>query len=148
VIRHEERVDVGAVTAVVRAAHALALEAEAFVEADGRLVPGKDVQLELADPGAVGPPDCGGEQSPSDPLPTVVRGDHQPEVRDVGARGMCVARERQTSDDSVALVVDGNEDGRIGMTKDSLEVTALVGGCSPSLGREVLFAGIAAVRGR
>src|SRR6188472_1498201 len=119
-IRHEKRVDVGAVTAVVRTAHALALEAEALVQPDGWFVPGKYVQLELADPGAVGPADGGCEQPPSDPLPTVLRGDHQPEVRDVGARGMCVARERQTSDDSVALVVDGNEDGRIGMTKDSL----------------------------
>jgi hypothetical protein len=43
VIRHEERIDVGAVAAVVRAADALALEAKALVEADGRLVPRKDV---------------------------------------------------------------------------------------------------------
>jgi hypothetical protein len=61
---------------------------------------------------------------------------------------MRVARERETSDDRVELVVDRNEDSRVSVATYSLEVAALVGGCSPGLGREEPFAGLAADRGR
>src|SRR5438105_262875 len=46
-VRHQDRVHVLAGAMVVRLPVALALEAEALVQPDRRLVPGKDVQLEL-----------------------------------------------------------------------------------------------------
>ena len=110
--RHQDRVDVLAAAAVVVLAEALALEAELLVELDRRLVPGEDVQLELADAGLARPRDRLLEQRAADAAAAVARGDHQAEVGDVAARRVRIAGEREPPDDRA--VVLGDEDGRVG----------------------------------
>jgi hypothetical protein len=134
VIRHEERVDGDAVADVVATPTTLALESEALVQPNRRLVPRKHVELELRDARRTGPGDRGLEKRPADSAPPVTRGDHHPEIRHVRARGMGVARERQPADDEV--VVHGDEDGGIGVSTDCLQVATLVGDRPPRLRRE------------
>ena len=93
-------------------AETLALEAERVVERNRRLVPGKDVKLELPDAGALGPCDRLVEQASTDAAPTVARGHHQAEVGDVRARRMDVTGEREPADDAVPVL--GQVDGGVG----------------------------------
>ena len=145
VIRHEERVDHFAVTLVVPAADAFALEPIALVEEDRRLVPREDVQLELAHARPASPGDRGVEQRATDALPPVAGGDHQPEIGDVRARRVRVAGERQ-ADDPVAVRRD--EHGRVGMAAHGLQVAALVADRAPGVGRQEPRARLAADLGR
>src|SRR5688500_14786800 len=65
--RHQNRVDVLVPAPVVILAQPLALEAELLVELDRRLVPGEDVQLELADARVASPRDRLLQQGTADP---------------------------------------------------------------------------------
>ena len=94
-------------------AQPLALEAELLVEADRRLVPGEDVQLELAHAGLARPRDRLLEQCTADAAAAVPVGDHQAEVGDVAARLVRIAGDRQSPDDHAVFL--GDEDGRVGM---------------------------------
>ena len=95
VVRHEERVDVGAVTPVVTAAMSLALEPEALVQPNRRLVPREDVELELADARAARPGDRR-RRAAAVPIPRRrwLGGDDQAEIGDVRARRVRVACDR------------------------------------------------------
>jgi hypothetical protein len=146
VVRHEERVDGDAVAKVVAATEAFALEAEPFIELDRRFVPREHVQLQLADPGLPGPVDGGFEQGASDSPAPMTRRDHHAEVGDVGARRMRVARERQATDDAIA--VGRHQHSRIGVAADRLEVAAFVCDRTPPLGGQQPVAGLLADGGR
>ena len=74
-VGHEERVDVGAVAAVVASSDTLALEAELLIEADRGLVPREHVQLELSDTRLACPVDRRLEQGAADPLASLGGGD-------------------------------------------------------------------------
>ena len=52
----------------------------------------------------------------------------------MGTRGMRIARNGQASHDSIA--VDGDEDRRIGVATNGAQVSALVGGAPPGVGRQ------------
>jgi hypothetical protein len=140
VVCHEERVHGLAVTQVVRAAEALALESEALIEPDRRLVPGEHVQLELAHAGALGPRDRGVEKRCADASPTVGRRDHQAEIGDVLAGRVRIPGERQTPDDAVS--VDRDVHRGVGMPPHGLEVATLVCDRPPRLGGQEPFAGL------
>jgi hypothetical protein len=129
---HEERVEGDAVAKVVASATAFALEPEALVQPNRRLVPGKHVKLELADADRTGPADGRVEERSSDAPASMARRDHHPEVRDVDARRVRVPRQRETSDDPVA--VERDENGRVGVPTHRLQVAALVGHGPPRLG--------------
>ena len=92
-------------------AQALALEAELLVELDRGLVPGEDVQLQLADAGRARPRLRLLEQGAPDAEAAVRGGDHQPEVGDVAAGAVRVAGDREPGDDRAVVV--GDEDGGI-----------------------------------
>src|SRR5689334_8253299 len=95
--RHQDRVDRDTVPQVVALAEALALEAERVVERNRRLVPGKDVELELPDTGALRPRHRLVEQAPADSAPSVAGRHHQAEIGDMSARRVDVTRERESA---------------------------------------------------
>ena len=133
-VRHQDGVDELAAPLVVPLSVSLALEAERLVQAESRLVPGKDVQLELAHARRPRPGDGLLEQHRSDPLAAMALGDHQPEVGDVPARGVRIAREREPPDDAPAVL--GHEHGRVRMALDRAQVPPLVRDGAPRPGAE------------
>jgi hypothetical protein len=147
VIRHEERVDGDAVADVVTATQPFALEAERLVQLNGRLVPREDMELDLRDGRSSRPIHRGGEQRATNSPPAVARRDHEPEVGDVGARRVRVARERDATDDPVGVGVDGDEDGGVGVATDGAKVSPLVGDATPRIGSEQPVARLPADRG-
>ena len=84
------------------------------------------MQLELPHAGSARPRRGLGHECRSDALPAAARGDHQPEVGHVVARRMRVARDRQPADDALGGLCD--EDGRVRVATEALQVAALVGG--------------------
>jgi hypothetical protein len=115
-------------------AKALALESEVLVQPNRRLVPGKDVKLELAHAASPGPCDRRIQEPAPDAASAMAARDHHPEVGDVRARRVRVPGKRQASDDPLA--VDCDEHCRVGMAAHGLEVSALVGDRPPGLGGE------------
>ena len=113
-VGHQDRVDELVAAAVVPLAVALALEAERLVERDRGLVPGEDVQLELADPGLARPVDGCLHERPPHALPARVARDHQADVGDVGARGMRVAPDREAADDRPVVALGDEHGSRAG----------------------------------
>jgi hypothetical protein len=103
---HQDRVDVFAFAQVVALPHAFALEAERLVEAERGLVPREDVELQLPHAHVACPRDGLLEQCGAEAAASVRSGDHQPEVRDVPARGVRIPRERKPSDDVTVLLGD------------------------------------------
>jgi len=144
VVRHEQRVDVGAVPAVVASAHALALEPEALIEPYRGLVPGEDVELELADARVLRPAHGGAEQRAADAAPPMGGGDHEAQVRDMGARGMGVPGERETADDGPFVLLDRDEHRGVSVPADSLQIAPLVCDAAPRLRRQEPLPGLAA----
>ena len=108
-----------------------ALEAERLVERERRLVPGKDVQLELAHARLARPGDRLLEQGAADPAPAVAGGDHQPEVGDVAARRMRVAREREPADELAVRL--GDEDGRVRVALQRPEIAPFLRDAAPAV---------------
>ena len=118
------------------AAKAFALEAEALVQADCRLVVRKDMQLELGHANAARPLHGLLEQRPADSEPAVRLRHHQAKVGHVRARGMRVARQRKPADDSSVPGL-GDEDRRVRRTADRPQVAPLVGDAArPSRGEQ------------
>ena len=124
-VRHEDGVDELAASLVVPLAVSLALEAEGLVEAERRLVPGKDVQLELAHARVARPRDRvrRGARVPT-PRRRWLVGDHEAEVGDVPARRVRIAREREAPDDRSSVL--GDEHGGVGVALDRAQVPPLV----------------------
>ena len=112
-------------------AEALALEAELLVELDRRLVPGEDVQLELAHARLARPRDRLLEQRAADAAAAVAVGDHQAEVGDVAACLVRVAGDREAADDRAVVLRD--EDRRVGVALQRAQVAALVGDAAPAV---------------
>src|ERR687888_16802 len=110
-VRHQDGVDELAATPVVIPAQTFALEAEPLVQPDCRLVVRKDMQLELLDPDLARPLDRPLEQGPADPSSPLSDSDHEPEVGDVRAGRMRVARQGKAADDAVLVLRD--EDRRV-----------------------------------
>ena len=124
------------------AAVALADEAEALVERDRGLVVREDVELELRDADRARPRDRRLEQGAADPAAPVRRVHHQPEVGDVEARRVRVARERHPADDlAVGL---GDEDGGVVGAADGAQVAPLVGDAAPLARRDQEAPGLGA----
>jgi hypothetical protein len=132
VIGHEQRVHEDAVAEIVPSAESLAFEAEALVQPNRRLVPGEDMELELGHAASPGPCDRGLEKPAADAAAAMAARDHHPEIGNVQARRVRVPGKREASDDTVA--VDRDQHRRVGMATHGLEVAALVGDGSPSLG--------------
>jgi hypothetical protein len=129
VIRHEERVHGDAVAEVVPAAQSFALEPEGLIQLNRRFVPGKDVQLELAHRSPPCPGDGRLEERAADTAAAMACRNHQPEIRDVGARRVRVAREGEAADDPLA--VHSDEDGCVGMTPNRAKVASFVCHAAP-----------------
>src|SRR5919108_1049999 len=113
---------------------ALTLVAEAFVQPDRGLVVWKDVQLELRDAHLARPRLDGRHEGATDAPPPARSRHHEPDVGDVRAGGMRVARGRQTSDEAAVLL--GDDDGRVDVTPDGPQIAALVGGAAPAAVRD------------
>ena len=119
---------------VVRAPVALLHETELLVELDRARVVREHVQLELLHVGLASPFDGRLQQCGADALAAVRGGDHDPEVRDMAARGMLVARDRETADDQVPVSCD--EDRGVRVAADCAQVTALVRNVAPAVRRD------------
>src|SRR5713226_9386809 len=122
--RHEDRVRGLAVAQIVARSVALPDETERFVELDRRLVPRKDVQFELRDCVRPRPRDRALEQRAADAAAAGSRVHHEAEIRDMPARRMLVARERQAADELAVQL--GDEHSRVGMTADGADEAALL----------------------
>ena len=111
-------------------ASTVATTASAMAKKDGEI----DVQLELANARLERPADRLLEEHRSDPLAAVGLGDHEPEVGNVPARRMRIAREREPTHEVRAVLRD--EHGCIRMAMDRAEIPALVGHGAPWAGAE------------
>ena len=130
-IRHQDRVDVLAVAAVVLAAEALPLEAEALVEDDRRLVPREDVQLQLADPASRAQATACSRSARPMPRRRCVAATIRPRsatwrLAGFGSR----ASERRPT---IASSVVGDIDRRVGVPLQRAQVAALVGDGAPAV---------------
>ena len=95
---------------------------------------GEDVELELAHARRVSPGDRLLEQGRPDTLPPCVHRDHQPQVGNMAACRVRVARDREAADDHP--VVLGEEHGGVGVVPNRLQVPALVGDRAPAALRD------------
>jgi len=129
--RHQDRVHGCSVTQVLAAPQAFALEAIRLVEGDRRLVPWKDMELELLHSRARSPRDGLVEQCPADASPPMRARHHEPEVGDMPARRMHVSRERESANWPAFL--NGNEHRRVRMSTNHTEIPPLVGDAPPLL---------------
>ena len=69
------------------------------------------------------------EERAADAAAPVARGDHQPEVGDVPARGVDVTREREPADDLPPVL--GHVDGGVRMPPHRAQVAPLLGHAAP-----------------
>lgn len=132
--RHQDRVDWNSVAEKVTLADALALEAVRSVERQRRLVPGEDVELELAHADRGGPGGGLIEKCPPHAESPVGGCDHEAEVGDVAARRMNIAREREAPDERTAIL--DHEDSRVGVTSHSSQVATFIGNAPRSFRRQ------------
>src|SRR3954462_9852207 len=130
-VGHQDRVDVAVAAAVVLLPVALLHEAEALVQCDRRVVPGEDVQLELAHARVARPGDGRAQELGADALAAVRLRDHQAEIGDVPACRMLVTRDRKPADDLAVVVRD--VDGSVRIAADRAQVTPFVGGVAPTI---------------
>src|SRR5579871_247875 len=104
----------------MRLAEALALEPERLVQGDRDLVPGEDVELELADSRGARPCHRGVEQRLPHALAPRGHRDHQADVRYVRAGRVRVTAHGEAPDD-LAVVALGHEHGRVRVPAERLE---------------------------
>src|SRR4051794_25682991 len=133
-VGHQDRVDELAGAQVVAAPVALAVEPVLLVERDRRLVVREDVELELRDPDLARPADRRVEERGADAPPPVALGDHQAEVRDVEARRVRVAGEREPADDALGRL--GDDDRGVAGAADRPDVAPLLARAPPAAGRD------------
>ena len=72
------------------------------------------------------------EERAADSLAAVAARDHQPEVRDVRARRVAVAADREAADDLARLRLR-DERGRVGVPAERLQVAPLVADAAPAV---------------